>query len=620
MRPTSDEALQESAGVRAGLVARIAAHAVRQPSALAVAGPDAALSYGQLWARALTLRDLLLGAGLRPGEAVALCLPRSADLVVGVVGIVAAGGYYVALDPAQPVERLRFSVADSGARLVVSHKDGYGLPPERRVNPLSARTAEPGVAVDGEPGPVVDADPDAPAYVIYTSGSTGEPKGVLVEHAGVANLVDWHQRAFGLTAGDRTTLLASPGFDASVWEIWPSLTAGASLHVPPEALKTDPVALRDWLLAEGITVSFLPTPLAEAVLALDWPGAAPLRFLLTGGDVLHHRPPPGLPFALVNNYGLSEASVVTTSGTVAPAAAAAADERPSMGAAIDGVDLDIVDEAGHPVADGAAGELVIGGVSVARGYVNRPELTRQKFRTSPSGARTYRSGDLVRRRADGALEYLGRVDEQVQLRGFRIELPEIDAVLARHPAVRAAAVVVGGSDDAQFLTGYVVAATDTAALDPEALRTHAATHLPEHMVPRDFVTLRALPTTVSGKVDRRALHAERPPAPEHGGGGAARTDTERAIAAVVAERLALPDVGVDDNFFLLGGHSMLGAQLIIRISEQFGVELSLRTLFEHPTVAEMAAEVERLVEEEVSAMTDEELLAAAAGLDEEGSN
>ncbi len=590
------------------LVGRVASVAAQRPDAIAVVAPGATLTYAQLWGRALALARRLRAATMSIGDPVALCLPRSAELVVGALGIVAAGGCYVALDPSQPEERLRFMVHDSGAQLVVTNSAStYGLPADRAVAP----PADDEYAGVVDTWPVAEVDPHAPAYVVYTSGSTGEPKGVLVEHASVGNLVAWHQRAFGLTAQDRSTQLASPGFDASIWEVWPCLTAGASLHIPDEALKTDPGALRDWLVAAGITVCFLPTPLAEAVCQLEWPSKAPLRFMLTGGDVLHRRPPPGLPFTLVNNYGVAEATVVATSGVVPPSAVDGRTRvRPSMGVAIDGIQLEIVDEAGQPVPSGTAGELVIGGVSVARGYLHRPEFDRTKFRNASSPMRTYWTGDRVRLQAGGELEYLGRVDDQIQLRGFRIELGEIDGVLNQHPSVQASAVVVDDEADAQFLTAYVVGKQGTVP-DPSELRTHAATHLPEHMVPRDFVMLASLPTTVNGKVDRHALHIAEPRAAGCGPLAAPRNDFERSIATIVAERLALPEVGVNENFFMLGGHSMLGAQLIIRISEQFGVEMSLRSLFEHPTVAEMAEEVERLLVEDIATMTDEELLAAA---------
>src|ERR1700761_95788 len=346
-----------------GPVARVERAMRAHPEAIAVTSPDGQVSYEQLWLRALALAQRLTDEGVRRGEPVALCLPRSIELVVGALGIMAAGGCYVAMDPDYPDERLRFMMADSGARIVVAQADTAArIGACHRVAPM--QSAASGLAVPAM------AAADDPAYIVYTSGSTGRPKGVVIEHAGLDNLVEWHEKAFEINEFDRTALIASPGFDAAVWEIWPCLAAGASLHVPPAEVKTDPTALRDWLLSQRITTTFVPTPLCEAIIALDWPSAAPLRLMLTGGDELHRRPRAGLPFQVVNNYGVSEATVVSTSGTVAPAGAAGGnDDLPTLGSAITGVTLTVVDPDGRPVPPDTAGELVIGGVSVGRRYI-----------------------------------------------------------------------------------------------------------------------------------------------------------------------------------------------------------------------------------------------------------
>jgi non-ribosomal peptide synthetase component F len=264
------------------VVARVERAARERPGAYALSSSDGNLSYEQLWLRALALAGQLNEAGVRRGDPVALCLPRSIKLIVSALGVLAAGGCYVALDPDYPYDRLRFMLADSGARVVVAHADvaaRIGAP--RAIEPMR-------YAASALAGPVPVAAED-PACIVYTSGSTGGPKGVIIEHAGLANLIDWHEKEFGITEFDRTALISSPGFDAAVWEIWPCLAAGGSLHVPPERVKTDPIALRDWLLAERITTTFVPTPLCDAVMALDWPDIAPLRVMLTGGDALHSR-------------------------------------------------------------------------------------------------------------------------------------------------------------------------------------------------------------------------------------------------------------------------------------------------------------------------------------------
>jgi acyl-coenzyme A synthetase/AMP-(fatty) acid ligase/acyl carrier protein len=401
-----------------------------------------------------------------------------------------------------------------------------------------------------------------------------------------------------------------------VWEIWPCLTAGASLHVPPDEIKTDPIRLRDWLLAERVTVCFLPTPLAEAITAIEWPSSAPLRWMLTGGDVLHHRPPAGLPFTLVNNYGVSEATVVSTSASVRPATGDA-DSAPSIGSPIDGVVLRVVDADGRVVPDGADGELLICGCSVAVGYLGHPSLTAEKFVVDPlePGVRAYRTGDRVRIGAAGTVEFLGRVDDQVQIRGVRVETGEIVAAVNGHPAVQSCAVVPIEGSAGVYLALFVVAAPRL-EIDTDRLRAYLAQRLPDQMVPTRIECLRSLPTTSNGKIDRSALAAIAESQSQINADGLTgpRNDVEDILASTVAELLKRPQVAIDENFFLLGGHSMLGAQLIVRVAELYGVEMTLLTLFNNPTVAQMAAEVERLIREEISAMGDDALLQAAAEL------
>jgi len=549
-----------------------------------------------------------MALGVTRETPIGLCLERSAVLVVGALGILKAGGAYVALDPSYPAERLEFMIRDSGSRVVIAR------PSLARAVRGSATVIalDPGLTtLDTETSdPLsIDSRPDDLAYVIYTSGSTGLPKGVLVEHASLVNLVRWHNSTFSMSETDRTTLIASPGFDAVVWELWPSLTAGASLHVPPDDLRTDPVALRDWLVDNGITVTFLPTALAETVIGLDWPVRSSLRYMLTGGDALHRRPGTSVPFMLVNNYGPTEATVVTTSGVVP--VDAFSDEVPSIGKPIEGVHIHIVDEDLNPVATGEVGELLIGGAGVARGYLNRPDLTTARFVHAGVGeqesVRLYRTGDLVRFRPDGELDFLGRVDEQVKIRGQRVELGEIETILNGQPGVRAAVVdTTKNPSGEQRLVAYVVPAEE-AQRDPEILRKNLARKLPSHMIPVEFVWLPELPLTAGGKVDRKALampevvSLSRP-----ADGSAPRNELEAVLVTIVAELLGLDTVGTDQNFFTLGGHSLLGAQLIARIGDTFGVELPLRTLFDHPTVTDMAVEVEQLLVAELTAMSDEE--------------
>ena len=590
------------------VVARVGRVARERSDANALTSPDGDLSYGQLWAQALALAGHLRESGMQSGDPVALCLPRSIELAVGALGIMAAGGCYVALDPAYPDDRLKFMLADSGARVVVATADTAArLDAARSVEPLQPVSPAP---VDPQPVAVRD-----PAYIVYTSGSTGRPKGVLIEHRSLGNLVDWHERTFDVTASDRSALISSPGFDAAVWEIWPSLAAGASLIIPPDCLKTNPIALRDWLLAERITTTFVPTPLCEELLALDWPETAPLRVMLTGGDVLHRRPRAGLPFRLVNNYGVSEAAVVSTSGTVAPAdAAGECAELPTLGAAISGVKLTVIDSQGQPVPPDTEGELVISGISVGRGYVGHPIHNHARFHLNAANERCYRTGDLVRLQADGQLVHLGRLDEQVNIRGLRIELGEITAVLDQHPKVRASTVVAVGNNGSRRLRAFIVGAAGRPPATAE-LRDFLSKRLPPHMIPTDCTMLDQLPINANGKVDRKLLRESGSDIAGRGDLAPPRNDLEGILADIVAERLWLPLIGIDEDFFALGGHSMLGAQLSVRIGERFGVEVPLRSVFENPTVAAMAVEIERLLVADIDAMSDDELLQAGALMD-----
>ncbi|MCW2547477.1 MAG: non-ribosomal peptide synthase/amino acid adenylation enzyme, partial [Mycobacterium sp.] len=561
--------------------------------AIAVDAPDAVLTYGDLRSQVDQLAGVLQQLGVGPGDRVALCAPRSAALVVGALGIVAAGACYVALDPAHPQVRLAQLAERAGAAVaVVSSAQLVELGDEVTRVELDAATGGCACAsapLPVDPRPAVEPGPQDPAYVVFTSGSTGMPKGVVVSHGGLSNLISWHRRAFALTKDDRTTLIASPAFDASIWELWPTLAVGGSLHIPPDELRTDPAGLRDWLVERAITVTFVPTAVTEQLLTLSWPRQVPLRVLLTGGDALHRRPRAGLSFSVVNNYGVSEASVVSTSGAVSPAGDAKAGAAPSIGAAIDGVTLVVVDDTLTLVAQGEPGELLIGGVSVALSYLNEPELTARAFlRRSFAGGpeqQWYRTGDLVRCSPDGTYEHLGRIDDQVQVRGSRVELGEVAAALDKHPLIRASVVVARGEGMLQRLVAYAVS-VDCGELNAQELADFAAAQLPEHMVPGAVVILPELPITANGKIDRAAL--PEPAAtdrvvrgwswkapdddPASGGDPAAEVEVADAdpallsvVSALVCELLELPSVDHQDNFFLLGGHSMLGAQLIAHL-------------------------------------------------------
>ncbi|MBJ7596570.1 amino acid adenylation domain-containing protein [Candidatus Nephthysia bennettiae] len=586
----------------------VAACAAAGPDAPAVADWKGVLSYGELDARAGRLASRLQDLGVRRGDRVGLCLPRSRGFTVGALGILKTGAAYVPLDPGYPADRLSYMLADSAATVVVTAVD---LAPRLLPGPWTLLDIEAAshpaatVPTSAAAGPV-ETGPDDVAYVIYTSGSTGRPKGVEVTHGSLLNLVFWHRRAFAVSDSDQAMQVASPSFDAVVWETWPYLTAGATVHVPDETTRATPEALRDWMAERGITIGFVPTPVTEALLGLEWPPGTSLRTLLTGGDVLHRRPPAGLPFTLVNNYGPTEGTVVTTSGTVEPGEHGS---LPSIGRPITNVRVHVLDSSLAPVALGEPGELCVAGEGLARGYLNQPGLTEEKFVPDPFGEpgdRLYRTGDLVRWSPQGEIEFLGRLDEQVKIRGFRIELHEITAVLDRHPGVRGSAVITREEEGGEKrLVAYVVASPgERPAVD--GLRDHLARHLPDYMLPAAFVWLDELPLTANGKVDRAALPE---PVREADGANPAlqpRTPLEAALAGMLCDLLGLEEVGVDENFFVLGGHSLLGAQLIVRIRDRFGVELSLRNLFDNPTVEAIAQTVERMLVEQLETMSEEE--------------
>ena len=575
----------------------IAGHALTAPASPAIIEDETGrrLTYATLHSRANRLARHLRALGVDRDRVVALALPRSADLVIAALATLRAGSVYAPFDPSTPVARLIEMLEDLQPAVVVARRSlGSSLPPGAWA--LIGLDADADVvAPEAAPAPEFRGAPSDLAYVIYTSGSTGRPKGVEITRAALMNLVRWHNVAFAVTSADRAPLLASPGFDASVWEMWPYLAVGASLHVPPDLTRMDAETLRNWLVAREITLAFVATPMAERLLTLPWPADTRLRTLLTGADTLHRRPPPGLPFRLVNNYGPTEGTVVATSGLVSPDPLAGG--LPSIGWPITNVRAYVLDERRRLLPTGQEGELYLGGAGVARGYRNQPEQTAERFVTDPfdpTGARLYRTGDRVRWQPDGSLVFLGRLDDQVKIRGHRVELDEIVATLDTHPGVENSAVTAQpGPDGEPRLVAFLVAAAG-ARLSPAALRATLHTRLPDHMLPAVFVVVDALPLTPSGKVDRAQLPAAETLEPLRDPQFTApRTAVEGQLAALVGELLGVHPIGVADNFFLLGGHSLLGTQLIARLRDAFGVELSLRTVFDHPTLEDLALEVER---------------------------
>ena len=484
----------------------VAAFAAQSPQLPAVVAGKETLSYGELESQSNALARRLLSEGAAPETLVAVFLPRSPSAVVAALAIMKTGAAFLPLDPTCPGERIRLILEDARVPIVISNSSATSPLPSgawqvvhlRESNELPAHLSAP---------PPFTANPSQLAYVIYTSGSTGRPKGVEITHGNLSNLVRWHQCAFAVSPSDRATILASPGFDASVWEIWPYLSAGATLLMPSDATRVLPRALRDWMLSNGVTISFVPTPIAQRLLLLDWPADTPLRFLLTGADTLQQYPRAGLPFTLVNNYGPTECTVVSTSCAVTHRDHPSA--LPPIGRPIANTQVFVLDEHLRQVPQGSVGELYIAGANVGRGYLNNPQLTQQKFVPNPfsseRGSRLYKTGDLVRPLADGNLEFVGRTDDQVKIRGYRVEPSEVSQALCKHEALETGIVVARQDRKGKHVLVAYVRPKPGFALNAGALRAHLQRHVPDYMIPNAFVLLHTFPLTTNGKVDRSAL-------------------------------------------------------------------------------------------------------------------
>jgi amino acid adenylation domain-containing protein len=576
------------------------AQAERAPEAVAVVCGGESLSYAELNRRANRLAHQLRALGVGPEARVGVCMERSAELVVALLAVLKAGGAYLPLDPSYPSERLRYMLADSAPVAVLAQRALATAPAA-----LLAEAGVPVIEVDGD-GPAsasgenpahAGMSPEQLAYVIYTSGSTGRPKGVAVSHRAVVSRLAYAQRAWELRPGLAMLQKLSFSFDVSVREIFWPLVAGARLVVAPPGAERDPAKLLEMVHRERIHAIHFTPPMLQAVLRHSDPAACPsLALVLCGGEAL----PPGLVrefherlpgAALHHMYGPTEATIAATGRRCAADEAGAG---ASIGTPVDNARVYVLDAAGEPVPVGATGEICIGGAGVARGYLGAARHTAARFVPDPfggePGARLYRSGDLGRWRADGTLEFQGRTDQQVKVRGFRIEPGEIEARLAAHPAVRETVVAARREEGGEArLVAYHVGG----AVEVEALRAHLAAHLPEHMVPAAYVRLDALPLTPSGKLDRAALPAPGGEAFTRREWEAPEDETEAALAGIWAELLRVEQVGRRDHFFELGGHSLLAVQVVSRVRQVMGVELALPELFERPVLAELAREVAR---------------------------
>jgi amino acid adenylation domain-containing protein len=584
---------------------QFADQAAHRPDAIAVADAQARVSYGELDRRSNQLARELAGLGVGEGALVAICVDRSVDLLVAMLGVLRTGAAYVPVEPSYPPERQELLVADAGASVVITQERHLGVidPGGTRVLCLDRDSARLEAHPDG--ALQVAVDPDALAYVIYTSGSTGKPKGVGVRHRSVANLMAAMREHPGIGETDVLANLTTPAFDLSVPDWYLPLTTGARLSIIPQEATLDGVELADWLARTGATIVQATPTTWQMLVDAGWNGSEQLK-IVCGGEAL----PRSLAEELLvrsasvwHMYGPTETTVWSSAIELRPG-----DGPPPLGGPIANTRFYVLDANRQPVPVGVPGQLYIGGDGVARGYHQRPELTAEKFVGDPfafgSAERLYRTGDLVRWRESGTLEFLGRMDQQVKLRGFRIELEEIEAVLGASPGVAAAVVTVReDSPGDRRLVAYVVPEDDHAPAD-EQLRRPLKSRLPPFMVPSTFVVLEALPVTPNGKLDRASL-----PAPDGG-----RPDLERryaapenpmqeTLASIWREVLGIARVGVDDDFFDLGGHSLLAVKMLARVHDSVGVSLALRQLFDGSTIRELA-----------DALTTE-LLAGASGDD-----
>jgi amino acid adenylation domain-containing protein len=573
----------------------IEAQVERTPESTALSHEGRSLTYRHLDSAADRLARRLRASGVGVESVVGVLAERSLEMVVALLAVLKAGGAYLPLDPEYPADRLAFMLADSAAPVVLAEERLLDRLPSHGglVLPL-AGVAEPGEPVERLTG---GGGAGSLAYVIYTSGSTGRPKGTMNSHRGIVNRLLWMQEQYGLTADDRVLQKTPYSFDVSVWELfWPLLT-GARLVMARPGGHREPEYLARTIVAEGIsTLHFVPSMLRVFLEAPEAAGcAATVKRVICSGEALpaelvrrFFERLPGVE--LHNLYGPTEAAVDVTYWACEPG-----DRRGlvPIGRPVANTRIHILDRELRPLPVGAPGELLIGGVQVGRGYLARPDLTADRFVPDPvsgeAGARLYRTGDLARLLPDGAVDFLGRIDHQVKLRGLRIELGEIEAALSRHPAVAQAVVVMReGSPGNQLLAAYYVPAGG--AVEADELRAALRKELPEHMVPTWLLPLPALPLTASGKVDRKAL-----PAPEAGRAAreyvAPEGDVQERLAAIWREILRVERVGARDNFFELGGHSLLATQVLSRVREAFGVELPLRALFDTPTVAGIAEAV-----------------------------
>lgn len=579
------------------------------PEKKAVADDHSECSLAELNKKANKIARYLRENGVSKGDFVAILSKRSVDMIAAIIGIVKTGAAYIPIDPSYPVGRVNHILEDAKVNALITETAWQEKLTDFNNVILNLTTSD--VQLEGffENNLDISIDKNDFAYGIYTSGSTGAPKGVLIQHKALKNLCNWHNRNFKINETDNLSLIASEGFDASVWEIWPGLIKGACIYIAHNDIRIDPEALGRWLNEKKINVSFLPAPIAESMLKNNIGFPECFRALLIGGDRLTVWPDRNLEFKVYNQYGPTEATVVTTSAELNALQAVG---LPPLGRPIDNYKTYVLDKHLSPMPIGMPGELFIGGEGLAWGYINQPELTVEKFINNPFSKNTeerlYRTGDLVRYEEDGNLKFMGRINHdsdsdlnmtssQVKIRGFRIELGEIEGVLSKEAQVNKAIVRAIEHNGQKYLAAYVVPEKiiphDAATL-PEKLKLALEEFLPDYMVPSAILIIDVVPLTPNGKIDYSQLPAINFQQVQLVEYVAPRTETEAKLVDIWQTVLGIDRVGIYDNFFELGGHSILITKASSRIKEVFGANLPLKSLFEVTTVAAVAELIETI--------------------------
>lgn len=585
------------------------------PEKLALVSEHLTASYQDIISSANALAEVLLERHIHSGQVIGVATDDGVLMIVAALAIWRINCAYLPLDPAGPVERIRLMLNEARVEIVLAEQwqrsvldkqlsqDVVTLPERSHITSRTRRCDRDDLGWA--------CPPDGLAYVMYTSGSTGKPKGVGITHANLWNLVNWYRFAFDVKSEDRATQFAALTFDAAILESWPILAAGASLHILDQSIALSPDKLRDYVVSAGMTLCFAVTPIAEALMRLTWPEQTRLRYLLTGADKLQTFAPSTLPFTVVNNYGPTECTVLATSGVVATDLGA--EGAPSIGKAIAGVAVHIVDPDLNLVPKGMPGQIAISGLGVGTGYLANPELTNERFVNTPwrLNSRVYLTGDIGRELENGELEFCGRIDDQIKIRGYRIEPSEITGALRTHPAVRQSVVVAFGDGPGTNLAAYLVLQK---TVDADELRCYLADRLPKYMIPDCFIRMTELPMKSGGKIDRSAL-----PIPNAANcmdvsatSDAVEHEIQARIGDILSQVLGGYRPAPHDNFFRVGGHSLLAAQVITKIARAFGVQLSLRTVFERPTIVGLADEIEKLMLEDLALTSNTEPAQAKA--------